>query len=309
MKINNAVGPQVRAAKPKKNPLLPILGVFSLGAGLQSATQFFAYTLKYHSALGESVNLGENIRHVYAPWKILQWSANWHGLYSDEFIRAGSIGVLVSGVGLLTLAVVKVVSSNTSKANQYLHGSARWADKQDIESAGLMPRRRSGFEFISGKAVPPSVGVYVGGWEDKSGNFYYLRHNGPEHVLCYAPTRSGKGVGLVIPTLLSWGQSTVITDLKGELWALTAGWRKKCANNTVLRFEPAAANGSVCWNPLDEIRLGDYEVGDVQNLATLIVDPDGKGLETHWQKTAFALLVGVILHALYKAKIEGTAAT
>jgi type IV secretion system protein VirD4 len=114
----------------------------------------------------------------------------------------------------------------------------------------------------------------------------------------------------VVPTLLSWGESAVITDLKGELWALTAGWRRQHAKNRVLRFEPAAANGSVCWNPLDEIRIGtEHEVGDVQNLATLIVDPDGRGLESHWQKTSQALLVGVILHALYKAANEGTAAT
>jgi type IV secretion system protein VirD4 len=156
---------------------------------------------------------------------------------------------------------------------------------------------------VTGKDAPTATGVYVGGWQDKDGNFYYLRHSGPEHVLTYAPTRSGKGVGLVVPTLLSWGASSVITDLKGELWALTAGWRQKHAKNKVLRFEPASSSGGVCWNPLDEIRLGtEYEVGDVQNLATLIVDPDGKGLDSHWQKTAFALLVGVILHALYKAK-------
>ena len=72
----------------------------------------------------------------------------------------------------------------------------------------------------------------------------------------------------------------------------------------------AASNGGICWNPLDEIRAGtENEVGDVQNLAALIVDPDGKGLASHWQRTAFALLVGVILHALYKAKHEGTPAT
>jgi type IV secretion system protein VirD4 len=48
---------------------------------------------------------------------------------------------------------------------------------------------------------------------------------------------------------------------------LTAGWRQKHAKNKVLRFEPASASGGVCWNPLDEIRLGtENEVGDVQNL-------------------------------------------
>ena len=150
----------------------------------------------------------------------------------------------------------------------------------------------------------------MGAWLDKKGITRYLRHNGAEHVLCYAPTRSGKGVGLVIPTLLSWEHSAVITDLKGELWELTSGWRQKYARNKVLRFEPASLNGRVHWNALDEIRLAtEYEVGDVQNLATLLVDPDGKGLETHWQKTAQALLVGVILHVLYKAQQEGTDAT
>lgn len=303
-KINNAVGPQVRAKKPQNSKALPALGAVSLVGGLQAATQFFAHTFNYQA------NLGANLAHVYAPWSILEWAGKWYGTYPNEFMRAGSVGMVVATVGLLGVAIAKVVRSNSSKANEYLHGSARWAEQKDIQEAGLLPRPRTFLEVVTGKDAPTSTGVYVGGWEDKDGNFYYLRHNGPEHVLTYAPTRSGKGVGLVVPTLLSWPQSCVITDLKGELWALTAGWRKQHARNKVLRFEPATSNGGVCWNPLDEIRIGtEYEVGDVQNLATLIVDPDGKGLDSHWQKTAFALLVGVILHALYKAKNEGAPAT
>lgn len=306
MKLNRnfAVGPQVQSTKPKKIRLLPALGILSLGGGLQVATQFFAYTFNYQSTLGWNVN------HAYAPWSILQWAANWHSQFPNELMRAGSMGMMVTTVGLLGVAVAKVVTANTSKASEYLHGSARWAEEKDIKAAGLLPRSLSMLEVVTGKEAPTSSGVYVGGWQDKRGNFYYLRHNGPEHILTYAPTRSGKGVGLVIPTLLSWPESAVITDLKGELWALTAGWRKKHAGNKVLRFEPASSSGGVCWNPLDEIRLGtENEVGDIQNLATLIVDPDGRGLESHWQKTAFALLVGVILHVLYKAKLEGTPAT
>jgi type IV secretion system protein VirD4 len=182
---------------------------------------------------------------------------------------------------------------NRSKANPTLYGSARWAKEKDLRRAGLLDNE----------------GVYVGGWL-KGNVLRYLRHDGPEHVLCYAPTRSGKGVSLVIPTLLSWRQSAVITDLKGELWALTAGWRQAHAGNKVLRFEPAAASGSCCFNPLDEIRLGtEHEVGDAQNLATLIVDPDGKGLRDHWQKTSQSLLVGCLLHLLHKAKGGGPPAT
>ena len=304
IKMNNAVGPQVRTKKATSGKLLPALGALSLGGGLQSATQFFAHAFNYQAKLGNHFN------HVYAPWSILEWSSKWYSHYPHEIMKAASVGMMVSTAGLLGVAVAKVVSSNSSKANEYLHGSARWAGKKDIQAAGLLPRPRSILEVVTGKDAAMSTGVYVGGWEDKDGNFHYLRHNGPEHVLTYAPTRSGKGVGLVVPTLLSWGASAVVTDLKGELWAMTAGWRKKHARNKVLRFEPATANGSVCWNPLDEIRLGsEYAVGDVQNLATLIVDPNGKGLDSHWQKTAFALLVGVILHALYKAKDDGTTAT
>jgi type IV secretion system protein VirD4 len=73
---------------------------------------------------------------------------------------------------------------------------------------------------------------------------------------------------------------------------LAAGWRQQHAHNRVLRFEPAAGSGSACWNPLDEIRQGtEHEVGDVQNLAMLLVDPDSRGLETHWQRTSQALLL------------------
>ena len=303
-KFNNAVGPQVRAPKQGPRKVIPALALLSIVASLQAATQFFAHDFRYQATLGANVN------HVYPPWGIIQWATKWYHQYPDAFMRAGNIGVVAAGAALLILAVAKMILANSSKGNAYLHGSARWANIKDIRASGLLPRPRNLWQVISGKAQAPSDGVYVGAWLDKAGTQHYLRHNGAEHVLCYAPTRSGKGVGLVVTTLLSWGKSAVIADLKGELWALTAGWRQKYAKNKVLRFEPAAAHGSVCWNPLDEIRIGtENVVGDVQNLATLLVDPDGKGLESHWQKTSQALLVGVILHALYKAKDDGTTAS
>jgi type IV secretion system protein VirD4 len=286
---NNAVGPQLRSRKPTTGKTLPVLAFGILMVALASATQYFAHQFYYQAALGAHFN------RIYPPWEILVWAKNWYGVYPNAIMQAGSIGTTVAALGLIGLGIAKVISTNTAKGNEYLHGSARWADKSDLKAAGLIGNHD---------------GVYVGAWADKRGRIHYLRHNGPEHVLTCAPTRSGKGVGLVVPTLLSWKHSTVVTDLKGELWALTAGWRKEYARNKVLRFEPAAADGGVHWNPMDEIRLGtEYEVGDVQNLATVIVDPDGKGLESHWQKTSQALLVGVILHALYKANEEGTPAT
>lgn len=311
-RFNNAVGPQARSAQRRARRRTPALALLSLVAGLQAATQVFAHAFQYHAALGGYLggSLGWNGVPLYPPWGIVQWASRWGGRYPEEFLRAGSVGVTLAGIGLLALAVAKMLQAHSARANAYLHGSARWANASDLRRAGLLPGRRTLGQRLRGQRLPVSDGVYVGAWEDASGTVHYLRHSGPEHVLTYAPTRSGKGVGLVIPTLLSWPHSTVVTDLKGELWAMTAGWRQQHAGNKVIRFEPAAPGAGLCWNPLDEIRLDSaHEVGDVQNLATLIVDPDGKGLESHWQKTSQALLVGVMLHALYQARAEGGRAT
>jgi type IV secretion system protein VirD4 len=115
--------------------------------------------------------------------------------------------------------------------------------------------------------------------------------------MAFAPTRSGKGVGLVIPTLLSWTGSAVIHDIKGENWSLTSGWRSKFSH--CLLFDPTNA-GSARYNPLLEVRKGAGEVRDVQNIADILVDPEGSlDRRSHWEKTGHALLVGVILHVLY----------
>ncbi len=301
---HNSGGPVEKRAPQGNNRLVQMMAVFFMLGGMQAATQFFAYRFQYQPQLGAHFN------HIYAPWSIIEWADQWYFKYPDIFELSMSMGVLVSGVGLLLTLVVRVVIDNSSRPNSSLHGSARWAEIKDIQAARLLPVKLSFFKKLFAKKSPQNDFVYVGAWQDGRGVTHYLKHNGAEHVLCYAPTRSGKGVGLVIPTLLSWGQSAVITDLKGELWSVTAGWRKEHAGNKVIRFDPASPKGSACWNPLDEIRMHDgFEVGDVQNLATLMVDPDGRGLNDHWQKTSQALLVGVILHVLYKSRNDGTAAT
>jgi len=122
----------------------------------------------------------------------------------------------------------------------------------------------------------------------------YLRHDGPEHVMAFAPTRSGKGVGLVVPTLLTWPESAVIHDIKGELWQLTAGYRSRFSH--CLLLNPTDSR-SAAYNPLLEVRRGAEEVRDAQNIADILVDPEGM-LErrNHWEKTSHSLLVAAILH-------------
>ena len=93
------------------------------------------------------------------------------------------------------------------------------------------------------------------------------------------------------------GLPPVIHDIKGENWKLTAGWRSRFSH--CLLFNPTDAK-SAAYNPLLEVRRGAHEVRDVQNIADILVDPEG-ALEkrNHWEKTSHALLVGAILHVLY----------
>ncbi len=108
-----------------------------------------------------------------------------------------------------------------------------------------------------------------------------------------------------MPTLLDWSGSAVIHDPKGEAWAITSGWRKH-AGGKVIRFDPTSTDaGSAKFNPLAEIRVGEpEEVADAQNLATIICDPDGQGLKTHWDQTSHALLTAMVLHVCYVARVE-----
>jgi type IV secretion system protein VirD4 len=149
------------------------------------------------------------------------------------------------------------------------------------------------------KPRPRRVGICLGIWRGGLRSSY-LRDCGPGHVLVMAPTRSGKGVGIVIPTLLTWPYSALVHDLKGENWQLTAGARRRMGQ-TCLKFDPTDTTGaSVKYNPLEQVRLRTvHEAEDVQNIVHMIVDPDGKGLNDHWVKTGAALLTGAILHLLY----------
>lgn len=261
------------------------------------ATQYLAASLGYQAALGDPLFMLGSVR-IYHPVKWALWMWQWRELENPEvkhyFSVAYMIVILGSGAAVLFAAYITYRRTrNLESGLDHLHGSAHWATEEEVKATTLLPEKGQG------------KGVYVGAWKNpKTDTIHYLRHDGPEHIMAFAPTRSGKGVGLILPTLLSWPASALIYDIKGENYALTAGWRQKEAGNYALKFEPTATDGSsACFNPLEEIRIGtDKEVSDVQNIVAMIVDPDGKGLNDHWAKTGAALLVGTTLHVLYSEK-------
>ena len=260
---------------PTKLLIGQILIVFAIVvAGMWAATQWTAAMLGYQAELDLPwFRIGE--LPIYRPWAIFAWWYHYEAYAPDVFDKAGT---LAGASGFLGCAAA--VAGSLWRARQARHvttyGSARWATNAEIERAGLFG----------------DAGVFLGRLHAR-----YLRHDGPEHVMAFAPTRSGKGVGLVVPTLLSWTGSAVIHDIKGENWQITAGWRSLFSH--CLLFNPTDSR-SAKYNPLLEVRRGEHEVRDVQNIADILVDPEG-ALErrNHWEKTSHSLLVGAILHVLY----------
>ena len=238
------------------------------------ATEWTAWRLGFQAQLGTPwfTLLGWP---VYSP-PVFYWWWYAYDAYAPDIFTEG--GYLAASGGILSVIVAIAMSvwraREIKKAETY--GSARWATDKEIRIAGLLG----------------PDGVVVGRYRRD-----YLRHDGPEHVLCFAPTRSGKGVGLVVPTLLTWPGSAIVHDIKGENWQLTAGFRSKFGR--ALLFDPTNP-ASAAYNPLLEVRRGEWEVRDIQNVADVLVDPEGS-LErrNHWEKTSHSLLVGAILHVLY----------
>lgn len=252
--------------------IIVVLAIILLG--LWAATQWAASMLAYQPQLGLPwFHLGS--LPIYRPWALFAWWYHYEAYAPDVFDRAGT---LAGASGFLGCGAAVLGSLWRARQSKHVttYGSARWATPREIARAGLFREH----------------GVFLG----RHGQAY-LRHDGPEHVMAFAPTRSGKGVGLVVPTLLSWTGTAVIHDIKGENWELTAGWRSRFSH--CLLFDPTNER-SARYNPLLEVRRGRDEIRDVQNIADILVDPEG-ALErrNHWEKTSHSLLVGAILHILY----------
>ena len=213
--------------------------------------------------------------------------------------------VKLGGYAGLTPALFIALAFFTNKPKGDLHGKARFAGERDIRAAGL----RSSNGLIAGFTGPlPSR--HYGKPVDRMGRpaeadgavkrapaghltaKNLLTYGGPEHMFLYAPTRSGKGVGVVVPNLLNWPGSSVILDIKKENWALTAGFRKRGGQDVYL-FDPLEPDGKTHrWNPLSTVRRGgEFQIEDLQRLADLFIPVQSK--DPFFDRAAQTAFVGV----------------
>ncbi len=191
-------------------------------------------------------------------------------------------GGLAVGLPLL-LIVAGIARKGWPGDRRALHGETEWAGRGELRENNLL----GGFG-----------GLFIG----KLGRNKYMRFDGPEHIACYAPTRSGKGVGLVIPNCLLYEASLVCLDVKKENFAASAGIRKEAGQRVIL-FDPLAPDGRTArYNPLSYVRRGTVDAfDDVQRIAGMLF-PQETGNSAFFSDSARSAFVGA---TTYLAETEG----
>lgn len=158
------------------------------------------------------------------------------------------------------------------KKVESLYGDAHWATEKEIKKNGLRVKE----------------GVLLG--KDKKG---YLIAAGYQHILLFAPTGSGKGVGFAIPNCLFWKESLICHDIKLENFDFASGYRANTMKQKVYVWSPADSDGiSHCYNPMDWVsKKPGQMVDDVQKLANLLLPK-----RDFWENEARTLCVAVMLY-------------
>ena len=209
---------------------------------------------------------------LYAPWSILVWSMD-KSLSDHPAVQQGFGGLMLWSVVVIGCSVMLTRGKIPTVK---VFGVGGWGAQQDMKRAGLLEERGTVLGIHNGKL---------------------LSYDGPEHQLVSGASRSGKGVGHVIPTLFSWPGSVLVYDIKNELWDITAGFRSRYQHCVYVNpTKPDSAH----FNPLFEVRKGSNEIRDVQNIVEMLVNPDGskKTLDV-WDQNASQFLAALVLHVLY----------
>lgn len=202
---------------------------------------------------------------AYDPLKMPQFVWYYRG---DPRVVKAMAGGLVGGVALLAGLIYALWARGDP-----LHGAARFSNEREL--------KRHGFRSASG--------IVVG---RKGGRF--LTFGGSEHVLVEAPTRSGKGTGIVIPNLLTWQGSVVVLDVKRENYDASAGFRAHYGQEVFL-FNPTDRQGRTArYNPLAYIDRSDPDdvIIELQKIATMLFVAPDRG-EAFWANGARTGFVGV----------------
>lgn len=197
--------------------------------------------------------------------------------------------LLVASVGLPVLVFGGLAVAVLLPKKRELHGSARFATRHELVKSGLLVADDPADKFPS---------IIVG----KEGDDFLL-FRGQQFAFLAAPTRSGKGVGVVIPNLLHFRDSAVVLDIKGENFDVTAGFRAKCGQE-VHKFAPDDEGfQTACWNPLGYVRDDPlFRISDLMGITNILYPPS----DDVWASTAESLFLGLALYIMDTSKLHGS---
>lgn len=239
------------------------------------AILFGLVTASYLASVIYAAWIGQNVEET-VPWNI------WQNLPYIADSRIKTRFIISLAIPHLMMAGI-AISFFIKKEPEF--GDAHWANWQELSSAGLFSRD----------------GIILGKYKGK-----YLISNTPTHCLVIAPTRSGKGVGVVVPNLLNWRHSLICLDIKNENYRKTAGYRKSNGHD-VFMWSPLDQNGqSHRYNPLDSVSKDPYQrVSDIQIIANILIKDPVKS-DPVWASEARALFVGLALYVIENPEMPST---
>lgn len=220
------------------------------------------------------------------PFSIIEyWKLYAHS--SEKFVR---VSVQLCAIGPWALLAGFIGWAVIAKQNRPLHGAARFANTAEIRKAGLLdPKGGLDKTILVGK---------------KNGR--YLTYGGYQFVILAAPTRSGKGVGIVVPNCLNYSDSLVVLDIKGENFDITSGFRAKHGQKVYLFAPFDEAGVTHRYNPLEYISDDPAQrLGDIDAIGTALYS-GGNQNDKFWSENAKDLFRGLCLFVLERKDLPKT---
>lgn len=242
---------------------------WALGLALVAALVFTWYATSIVSGVLTSQHNG------FSP---MDAAKLWNG-FSLQNRTFKVVLLIVSCASCITMVTLSIVLFSDHRS---VHGDARFATLNELQKEGLLAKS----------------GIILAKIRSK-----YLVFGGQEFVMVAAPTRSGKGVSVVIPNLLNWQESLTVMDVKLENWQLTSGWRQKVLGQQVYLLNPFDSEGKTHrWNPLDSVsRNPVLSVADVLQIAQIFYPSNAGDKNRFFQDTAQSLFLGLTLYLIETA--------
>lgn len=285
-----------------------IIPVFILIIGIFLSTQKFAELVGYNPRycetpmyiLKHSIGKYPAGYPIFNPLVIIitMFTNPFDAVAQDAIAKATVPGTICAISAILVWLLISIIRSKGFNKNDNLYGTARWLKAKELKKFGLTEK--------TGVVLAQQFSASSEAIINSKGNFglkikktaQLVCHAGTSHTLMIAPTRSGKGVGSIIPTLTNYFESVIVFDPKGELYNMTAGFRSKFSR--VIKFSPVQME-TACFNPLEEVELDQNAFRDIGTILTNLFQKGEKGGDSNsdfFDNNARDLLTGVIFHVL-----------